>query len=317
MISRSKRIQQEAIEWLVRRELGELSSDEHVQLETWLHADACHRGAFIRADAARLTAERIAALAGGSTPEMRLPFPRFRPAMAAAVAGIAALATLLWVGLGTRGDHYLSGVGEIRSVALEDGSDMVLDTASDAVVHFDKEVRRVNLKEGDALFKVAKNPTRPFLVHAGDVTVRAVGTTFSVQHNPNGVEVTVAEGVVEVRRNDGSDIQLLTADHSALIPRDRPVAVRVLSSNETERQLAWRTGRLEFDGQTLRAAAAQLNRYSRRQIVVTDPQLAGHPVVGSFRSTDPESFAQIAANALGARVETRGTTILLEPVDPP
>jgi transmembrane sensor len=317
MVARSKRIHQEATEWIAKRELGELTPEERAQLETWLNADPRHRGAFVRADAARLTAERIAALAGGSTPEVHRSSAWLRPAFAAAAVGVALLGTLIWVSPWLREDHYLSGVGEIRSVALEDGSDMVLDTASDAVVHFDTAARRINLKEGEALFKVAKNPTRPFLVHAGDVTVRAIGTLFSVQNNAAGVAVTVAEGVVEVDRNDGRETQLLTADQTALITKERPLAVRVQSTDETERQLTWHTGRLEFDGQSLSAAVAQLNRYSRRQIIVTDPQLAGRPVVGSFRSTDLESFARIAASALGARVEIRGMVILLEPVDSP
>ncbi|MBL8269775.1 FecR family protein [Steroidobacter sp.] len=312
----SKRIQQEATRWVVKCDLGPLSPEERVQLDTWLEADPRHRGAYVRADAARLNVERVAALASGVTPQSTPRSRSYRIAMAASFVLALVLVSLAWLGY-ENGDRYRSGVGELRKVALEDGSSMFLGTGSNAVVRFDEATRKIDLTDGEALFEVAKNPARPFVVRAGDTTVRAVGTVFSVQHNATRVEVIVAEGVVEIDRGDGAGVTRLVANQQAVVTQDRPVAVQLSSADETQRQLAWHTGRLEFDGQTLSAAVAQINRYNRRQIVVADARLAQHPVIGVFRSTDIEAFANIAAAALGAEVIVEGDVIRLEPRDAP
>lgn len=312
----SKRIQQEATRWVVKCDLGPLLPDERAQLDAWLEADPRHRGAYVRADAARLNVERVAALASGTTPKLPARSRNVHIAIAAAFALVAVLVAVTWQ-IHETSERYRSGIGELRKVALEDGSNMFLGTASHAVVRFDATTRKVSLTDGEALFEVAKNPARPFVVQAGDTTVRAVGTTFSVQHDANRVEVIVAEGIVEISRADGASVTRLTADQHAILVEDRPVAVQLISVDETQRQLAWHTGRLEFDGQTLGAAVAQINRYNRRQIVVTDARLARHPVVGVFRSTDIEAFANIAAAALGANVVIEGDVIRLEPKGTP
>lgn len=316
MMPASKRIQQEATRWVVKCDLGPLVPEERAQLDAWLEADPRHRGAYVRADAARINVERIAALASGVTPELPARRRDYRIAIAAGFAMMALLLGLAWLGF-EPGDRYRSGIGELRKVALEDGSNMFLDTGSHAVVRFDAATRKVELADGEALFEVTKNPARPFVVQAGDTSVRAVGTTFSVQHDATRVEVIVAEGIVEISRSDGTLVTQLTANQRAVVTQDRPVAVQLTSAGETQRQLAWHAGRLEFDGQTLEAAVAQMNRYNRRQIVVTDARLARHPVVGVFRSTDIESFATIAAAALGANVIVDGDVIRLEPKGAP
>lgn len=305
----SKRIQQEAMLWVVKADLNPLSEDEGAELQSWLARDPRHRGAYARACAVRVRTERVAALAGGVAPRLKHSAPVATAAIAAGIVALAVTAAV-WI-YPSAGERYSSGVGELRKVALDDGSRMYLNTATQAIVRFDESVRQVDLPEGEALFEVAKDAARPFQVRAGDATVRAVGTVFTVHHDATRVEVTVAEGVVEISYNGGAQIRRLTADHQALIVRDRPLALQVLPPAETRRQLSWSSGQLEFDGQTLGAAVAEMNRHNRRQIVITDRALASRPVVGVFQSSDIDSFARIAAEALGAEMVVEGDTIRL------
>lgn len=319
----SKRIQQEATQWVAKASLGELTADEQAQLQTWLERDSKHRGAYIRAQAVRVTVDRVSALAGGviparptSTIANRLFFEDAAAKMRLAVAAtvVLALAATFVVRLYPfDAATYVSGVGELRQVALEDGSSMLLNTSTKAVVRVTDKAREVSLARGEALFEVAKDPVRPFSVRAGAVIIRAIGTAFSVRHVGNDVDVIVTEGVVEVDRNDGSPRQRLTADHKAVVAAASVVRVQELDRRETDRQLAWHTGRLEFDGQSLAEAVQQINQHSLRRVVVDDPDLARRPIVGGFRSIDARGFAQIAAEALDARVVEDGNTIRIEP----
>jgi transmembrane sensor len=117
-------------------------------------------------------------------------------AIAAGLATVAILAMLLFPLL--RGQTIQTERGERREVALADGSILEVDPQTRLRVAFEEHTRRVFLEKGRALFRVAKNPERPFLVQAGGTTVRAVGTAFGVEHRKQGVIVTVAEGKVGV-----------------------------------------------------------------------------------------------------------------------
>jgi transmembrane sensor len=317
----SKRIQQEATHWAIRRQLGPLAPEDEAHLRDWLESDPRHKGAYIRANLVRVNIERISALAGGAVPDASEPrgfFQRLERLRRPLVfAGAAVVLTLLgFVGhyaYTARGDSYTSGIGELRQVALEDGSSMLLNTSTRARVQLSPEVRDVRLAEGEALFEVAKDPTRPFVVHAGDVTVRAIGTAFAVRTDDARIDVTVTDGVVELTRNDGSAAERVSAGHHVALRRAQPPQIEALNSRETERRLAWRSGRLEFDGQQLSEAVEEINRHNRRHIVVADARLAQHPIVGSFRAIDALAFANIAAAALGAEVAEDGDTIRIEP----
>ena len=117
-------------------------------------------------------------------------------AMAAGLAGLAILGVLFSPLLRTQ--TIQTERGERREVALADGSVVDVDPETRIRVAFEEHTRRLFLERGRALFRVAKNPERPFLVQADGTTVRAVGTAFGVEHRKQGVIVTVAEGKVGV-----------------------------------------------------------------------------------------------------------------------
>jgi transmembrane sensor len=317
-----------AAEWAVRLNERSLTPEEQAELDRWLQADARHRGALLRAQAAWVDLDRLAALAGGteggSSPPAEQAMQR-RSAVAPPLLRnrrrfIATAAATLFLGIaGTwwieRGNRtYVSKLGEIRRVTLSDGSQMVLNTATEARVRFDKGRREIELTAGEGLFHIAKDPTRPFVVRAGSVSVRAIGTVFSVRSVDERVDVTVTEGVVDLVDevpSGGHLLRRVAANEHVSVMQTRQIQAQSISHDEAERQLAWRDGMVDFAGETLATAVAEINRHNHRQIVVDDPDLASRPVVGLFRATDPENFAATVAAALGARSVARDDTIHL------
>lgn len=221
-------------------------------------------------------------------------------------SGVAALflgaAGTWWIDW--RDQTYVSKLGQIRRVKLSDGSRMVLNTSTEATVRFDKAQREIELTTGEGLFQVAKDPARPFVVRAGFVSVRAVGTVFAVRTAGQSVDVTVTEGVVELVDNSASGggvIRRVAANEHATVLETSRVQVRSMPHAEAERRLAWRDGMVDFAGEPLTTAVEEINRHNQRQIIVDDSALASRPVVGTFRANDPDNFAATVATALGAQ----------------
>jgi transmembrane sensor len=312
-----------AAEWAVRLNERALTAQEQTELDQWLDADTRHRGALLRARAVWADLDRLSALAGpsplssqvlrvgdvlaesakrGSDNSPRL-FMNRRSLVASGVAALFLGAAGTWW-FGRRDQTYVSKLGQIRRVNLSDGSRMVLNTATEATVRFDKARREIELTTGEGLFQVAKDPARPFVVRAGFVSVRAVGTVFSVRTAGQSVDVTVTEGVVELLDNSapgGGVIRRVAANERATVMETSQVQVRSVPHAEVERRLAWRDGMVDFAGEPLTTAVQEINRHNHRQIVVDDPTLASRPVVGLFRATDPDNFAATVAAALGAK----------------
>ena len=201
---------------------------------------------------------------------------------------------------------YHTQAGEQRSITLEDGSIVHMNTGSQLRVTLSREERRVDLLRGEALFEVAHSPERPFRVYADDIMSQAVGTKFNVLRDKGGVHVMVMEGKVLVRngppaqfgrsagqsetqaRTAATNEVLVLAGNRADVEQDF-VAPKVSPANISEAVL-WRMEQLSFDNQTLAAIAAEFNRYNRMQMVVADARLAGTRFSGAFNSNDPESF---------------------------
>jgi transmembrane sensor len=324
-------ISEQAARWAVRADAGPLSPDEQQELDAWLNADPRHRGAYVRARAHWADLDRLAAIHGPASPETakaarRLNISR-RELLAASVAAITVVGGgLTWIVLRGRREHYTSGIGEVRRIALEDGSTLMLNTATEVTVEFSERQRTIRLIRGEALFEVAHDTARPFLVRVNDIAVRAVGTAFAVRLEAAQVDVTVTEGVVEVAE-PATAIGPREAPSAASQPKAQRVAanervvirlaqapeVRPIAPVEADRQLAWREGLVSFNGESLQTAVAEINRHNRRQIVIDDPALAAKPVVGIFRATDLDGFSAAAAEALQARAIRDGDVIHLQP----
>jgi transmembrane sensor len=215
----------------------------------------------------------------------------------------------------TRPVSHTTRKGETKVISLDDGSVITLNTNTRLQVRYAEHRRQIDLLEGEALFDVAKDRDRPFVVSARNANVRAVGTSFTVSNVSSApVEVLVREGTVDVMRADQPQqpAARVTANCRAILPRDTgAVAVAQVDETELGSDLAWTDGRIVFRGETLAAAAAQFGRYSDIGIVVVDPELGAEKVAGVFNATDPVGFAKSVALSLDAKVEVRADLVRL------
>jgi len=200
------------------------------------------------------------------------------------------------------GQAYASGLGQMRVVSLADGSVVNLNTSSRIRVYFSSGRRDIWLEHGEALFDVAKDAGRPFVVRAGEIDVQAVGTSFVVQKLPdNPVQVFVREGIVRVDHADVGHAVTITANMRAVSPkagrpaRAAPIAVSHVAPQDIERTTAWLDGRISFEGETLRDAANEFSRYSDVRIVIDDPAIANEKVTGLYQTVNPVGFAKSMA----------------------
>jgi transmembrane sensor len=313
----ARQIDSNAIDWAVKLDRG-LTEAEQQDLEIWLGQDSRCLGALARAQAGWVHTDRAQALkgihqlrSGRLLPGVTVP----RHWAAAAVVLLSMLGAKWWWDFSA--NHPSTAVGEIRRVPLADGSQVTLDTGSGVAVHYKAQTRLVTLERGVALFDVAKDPKRPFIVEAGQTRVRAVGTSFIVRRWDKGEEVIVVHGTVDVWRELASpeSSTRLTAQHRTLSSGGQFSSPELMSLPEMDRATAWKSGAIALSGQSIAEASEEFNRYNRLHIVV-DPVLAGETVVGRFRSSDPTAFAQAAAAMLKARVRADGDTLVLEPLKP-
>ncbi len=324
------RIADEAAAWLARRDRG-LTADEQDAYLQWLAADVRHAEEMSRHATAL---ERMMALCewqpGSSTepnPDLFAPpSRRWRPAFL--VFGLAAAAAIT-VGIATWSLRPASptapGVAEKSYLrvnerhALPDGSVVELKDGSHIVTDFSPAARRITLV-GEAHFTVTKDATRPFVVAAEGVAVRAIGTAFNVRAAADAVEVLVIEGSVSVHP-PGSDpaAKPATAEPDARFPilsaRQRtvvslaastPLQVSDVDAAQIADTLAWQAPRLQFWDTPLAVAAAEFNERNRTQIIIGDADLKALPINGSFRVGNVEGFVRLLEVTLDLRAKTRG-----------
>jgi transmembrane sensor len=305
----AREVADQAAEWATRIDGGSIDPDTHEGLRRWLDEDPRRRGALLRAEAALSFVDRGRALAGV------VPKPEPRPiwirrklmfAGAALAAGVVGVAILMM------GPHrYGTGLGEVRQVPLSDGSVVAINTQSTVEVAMHANVREVTLTRGEAWFRVAHDTKRPFIVSAGRIRVRAVGTAFSVRRRDEGADVTVSEGVVETWTIGEEERRVRIAAGAKAYVAEYEAPKVVQASADVARSLAWREGQIVLEGETLDEAAAQFNRYNARKLLISDPSLAEEKLVGQFRATEPMTFADAVATTLGATVVVEGDTIRL------
>jgi len=191
---------------------------------------------------------------------------------------------------------FRTAVGQRSTVDLPDGSTIELNTDSLVQTNFTGQGRNLVLVRGEALFNVAKNPDRPFIVEAGGKRITAIGTSFSVRLVDNEVRVTLIEGVVNVDRVDEAGAILASEEQQRLVAGQQLVALDMLPFKITSINPAvatsWRQGRLVFDNEPLDSVVNEVNRYLTKKIVIGDDAgLADLRVSGIFRVGSVSSFA--------------------------
>jgi len=227
----------------------------------------------------------------------------YRPAIASGILVVMAAGTLGWLAL--REPTYATGIGEQRTLTLADGSTVELNARSKIRIAFQPHERDIELLEGQALFKVAKDKTRPFIVKSGDTQVRAVGTAFDVYRKTAATVVTVIEGRVAIlpppqasqagAESAGSVSPVVALPPVVLVSAGQQVTVTAQAMTapkpaDTAAATAWTQKQMVFASTPLSEVVAEFNRYNTRQLVISDPSIASTRISGVFSSTDPASL---------------------------
>ena len=217
---------------------------------------------------------------------------------------------------------FKTAKGEHQTHSLEDGSVITLNTDSYVEVDFTDGQRDIRLLKGEALFSVAHDEQRPFLVFANDGVVRAVGTEFSVHITDFAMEVIVSEGSVELSTLEPTkpttsatevspnvakvaSLGIIKAGHSAEV-KNSQASIANVSDEVIDAELSWRVGRLDFTGEGLEEAIAEYTRYTDMNIKIIDPELKKIRLGGSFPTNEPDLFLKNLEFNFGIKVEKVG-----------
>jgi transmembrane sensor len=330
---------EEACEWFVQFRAGEADEQARREFDLWLRrSPECVRAyleaAAIWSEAPNLDPERrwdveslIAAAGKGDVIDLARsragasldPVPRPRRHMrwvaAAGVALCAAISAVIVIER-SRAATFETSTGEQRFLTLADGSTVNLNSQSAVEIRFTPAERGVVLRRGEALFHVARNSARPFIVVTGGARVRAVGTEFDVYRKSAATLVSVLEGRVEVSqpRSDHSS-RPMTAEPVALGAGYRvavtPAGISRAEQADAVATIAWTQRQLIFDSASVADVAEEFNRYNSRRMVI-DGDLAGLRLSGVFSSTDPMAFVRFLQDRFGVRVVETDTEIRIE-----
>jgi len=312
-MTRSQDIEAKAAEWLVRREQPTWSQADQAALDGWLEESMANKAAFWRLEHAWQMADRIGALSARDIAlrprRMGLPLKWWQTGALAA----SMLLAVAFIGLHSRQtssrpsvDAFNTGVGGHRIVPLVDGSRIELNTATGLRTKFSKTRRDVWLDRGEAFFEVTHIEGSAFVVHAGPRMITVVGTQFSVRRDGDKITVAVVKGSVRVEDTtpgeSGATITAAPGDvaiglGSSTMVMSKPVAA-------VEDKLAWRDGRLVFDGTSLTEVADDFNRYNREQLLISDPSVAAIRISGTFKALNVEAFVRLLKEAYGLKVES-------------
>lgn len=332
-----------AAQWTIRRDRG-LSSAESIEYQLWLAANPSHAAAMQRSSAAWSLLDRIPETVAApvlATATRRRSFWR----RSVVIGALAAAAALALVAIRFTRSSALpppdlapttanAPASAPRQLTLSDGTVVQLNTGGEVIEQFTAVERRVLLSRGEAHFAVTKNPARPFLVRAGNIDVRAVGTAFNVNLRSAAVDVLVTEGVVQLNRPTApvpagtiaapsADLPRLTANERAVIPLAPAsptspaslapaIVVTTATPDDIARTLAWQAPLLRLGGQTLAELAVEFERRSGQRVILADPALASLRVGGRFRADDLEGFTHLLATTLDLEIDhaADGTLVL-------
>jgi transmembrane sensor len=325
-------IREHAAQWFLRLHAHDLSVAERFAYLQWLKASPAHIGETLLmckvyallyplkkqlfstneddvSNVIELPRELGAAQASRSRSSWHI-----RALVAAVVIGVALLAGSIvkrtWFDATIE-----TQASEWRSLPLNDGSLVSVGPHTRLRNQFGERQRLLRLARGEALFEVAKDASRPFIVDAELAVVRATGTRFGVSRRDREVIVTVEEGTVLVSRDrDQANPVEVEGGEQAVVTSTWPPAVQRV---DAMRALAWSSRRLIFDNDSVAVAVAEFNRRNRVQLVV-DPALSTQRVFGEFYADDPASFAESIVNTRkGVVVHQSRDIILLQPVAQP
>jgi len=342
----SDSIQESAVEWISREDVG-LTANEEAEFQAWLAADPRHAAAIEALKPTWSKINRRRHVGRGTDLRRQVEGIVARKTRRRVAVGITSLAAAAVIAFGVflsrpaADSDRLAPTIVVRAnrQLLPDGSSVDLNIGAEIALHFTSQIRGVRLVKGEALFHVTKDSARPFVVSAGTVAVRAVGTAFAVRLEPNAVDVLVTEGSVAVKRAtesgqptaevaqrseeqraagseasspaetassipgpSSSDI-VVDAGKRVVVPVGatsiQSLAPQRVSSIEVATALAWRNRRVEFNGTSLAEAVEIFNRDNSVQLSVANSETGAIRITGVFWTNDPEAFSRAVQTSLG------------------
>ncbi len=297
---------------------GEMSAEQEREIRNWSGESMAYRQEFQQAnwlldDLQGLADDPdIRAVLAGSGPkglkEHTLDnWPRLATAAVLLLALVLGIAFLAPVDVSVEGEYtptrYVTRVGEQRSVSLDDGSTITLNTGTQLLVDIRGDSRRITLERGEAFFDVVKDPLRPFSVDLGQRTVTVLGTSFNILKSPEKLTVTVMTGEVSIHK---PDLQVISTAPVLMSEQDEVMTVVAPEQNRLtagwvaefdtirnqilayrakniERQQGWRNGQIRFENETLREVVQELNRYTGKKILIEDTAIMDIKVFAAVR----------------------------------
>lgn len=335
-------IRMEACEWIIRIDGGAVNEADLAALRAWLARSPGHKAAFEAAAANFMDVNDILSTVGTAVHDMEQGGARpsrggrlfnewswgRRAAMAAAAALVLVVsASLFFEGRDSAQQGniqpiaYSTPVGQKKTITLEDGSSVIINTGSEITAEFSDHVRRIQLVRGEALFDVASDVNRPFRVYTNNVVVSALGTVFSVRVSEKEVEVFVEEGRVELTANVTAEPQeggapalqqvssILSAGAVAQYNAEIQQTSEMNDPAFIARRLAWRQGMLVFDNEPLSFVVEEFNRYTTSEIRISDNDVADINIGGAFPLGETAALLDALEQGFGITVEQVGEDV--------
>lgn len=303
-------VRDDAARWFVRLQEPAIDADEQQRFDAWLNQHPQHRDEFqllqgLWSAADLLPAPRLKALVE-TPPSRRERRPVLRYAVAASVLAVA-LGLGLFSGLNHPGGYraeFATALGERKHVALPDGSVIDLNSRSRLQVRFEQDRRLIELAEGEAMFSVAHDTSRPFVVETGNGKVTVTGTRFDVRRDIAQTRVAVEQGTVKVQGRDAADDQFinLTAGLGTYVDAQGKVAA-AYTVNPAE-LTAWRGGKLVFNNASLSEVVAEVSRYREKPLTVANPTVASLRLTSVFKSDNTDALLKALPSILPVAVRT-------------
>lgn len=338
-----------AAEWFAKLQRADISGEDLLDFQRWLAADPRNAEAFGRLeDVAGMLRDvprpmsHVSSIRSGSSYDglqsisewqrRKASLRRFAVAASVACAAVAAVTWGVWTlrGAGQAGDIVQTQVGENRSVDLPDGSRITLGGGSSLTTSFSSTGRDIQLTRGEALFVVAKDKLRPFRVQAGNTTVTAIGTQFNVRRREARVDVAVVEGevLVEPSAPTPSAERIERADSNVSAPNNPRLAeVRITAGEKavvgdagiqstshfgaTDAPIAWQSGRLVFESERLGDVIEDVNRYSRKQLLISDSSIGELMFTGTVVNGNVDAWVASIEEVFSLDAVEEGDRIVL------
>lgn len=317
-------IQRSAAQWFARLQDPGVSVDEMLAWQRWMRADTRHALAFQGMEEAwqaleHASAERIEALSRAHT---SAPTRFMSPLPLALAACLLCIAVALTLTLWQRPLVLQTAIGENRTYPLTDGSRLTLGGDTRVEVRFTDTQRHLKLKHGEALFTVAPDIQRPFIVRAGNATVTATGTAFNIRRRNDRTLIAVVEGKVRVEPESLlAPVDWLRTDQAARHPVEldagqqttvqRSEVLTAVHLDNPAAITAWQRGLLSFHGEPLRYALQDVNRYTPKPIVAGSPEVGEIRITGTVMSDKVGEWIDSLEHAFGLHAAEESERIVL------